>query len=399
MKQTECVAMLLAGGEGRRLGNLTANIAKPAVHFGGKYRIIDFTLSNCVNSGIDTVGVLTQYQPLSLHTHIGNGASWRMDRQIGGVTLLPSNDVNGTSQPYKGTANAVYQNMSFIQQYQPKYVLIISGDHIYNMDYQTMLDYHKAQKADATISVIEVKLEEASRFGIMHTNLNNRITDFIEKPAEPKSNLASMGIYIFNWEVLQAYLEQDERDPASSNDFGKDIIPSLLKEQANLYAYPFDGYWKDVGTVNSLWESHMDLLETNGVITLNTQEWPLYTNCVNPAPSFIAPSARISRSIVSDGCSVDGEIDHSVIFCNVEIGQGTLVVDSVIMPGAQIGKNVIIRKAIIGEQAVIRDGSIVGDFEGSEITVVGDKEIVLMENNKQAKRFIPRKQVRLVNIG
>lgn len=400
--QTECVAMLLAGGEGRRLGSLTANIAKPAVHFGGKYRIIDFTLSNCVNSGIDTVGVLTQYQPLSLHSHIGNGASWRMDRETGGVSLLPSREINGVNQPYKGTANAVYQNMAYLRQFKPQYVLIISGDHIYNMNYQSMLEFHKSQQADATISVIEVKLEEASRFGIMHARQDHRITDFVEKPAEPKSNLASMGIYIFNWDVLEACLEEDERNLESSNDFGKDIIPALLAREAKLFAYPYKGYWKDVGTVKSLWESHMDLLAAEGdsSITLNNQEWPLYTNCGNPAPSFIAPGAVVSRSLISDGCQVHGEVNHSVIFCNAEIGQGSVVEDSVIMPGARIGQNVMIKKAIIGEHAVIGDGAVIGDVDGVEIAVVGDREVVQPETSKpQPKRFIPRRETRLVRIG
>lgn len=399
MKQTECVAMLLAGGEGRRLGALTSHIAKPAVHFGGKYRIVDFTLSNCTNSGIDTVGVLTQYQPIALNTHIGTGAPWDLDRSEGGVSLLSPYTENNEVKWYKGTANAVYQNMEYIDQYDPEYVLVISGDHIYNMDYRKMLDFHKEQNADATISVIEVKWEEASRFGIMNTDDQYRVTEFVEKPSNPESNLASMGIYIFNWDVLKSYLHRDEKNAESTNDFGKNLIPLMLEHGANLMAYPFEGYWKDVGTVDSLWEAHMDLLEMNPELTLNNPEWPLYTNGNDPAPQYIAPTARINRSMINDGCSVYGEVDHSVIFCGVEVGEGSIVKDSIIMPNVKIGKNVVIHKAIIGEGTVIRDGAVIGDFEGDEITVIGQKEVVYKEAEKTPKIFVPRNQLLLERIG
>jgi glucose-1-phosphate adenylyltransferase len=399
MKQTECVAMLLAGGEGRRLGVLTSNIAKPAVHFGGKYRIIDFTLSNCTNSRIDTVGVLTQYQPTSLNNHIGTGAPWHLDRKGGGVTMLSPCTDNNKVNWYKGTANAVYQNLEFIGQYDPKYVLIISGDHIYNMDYREMLDYHKRKNANVTISVIPVKWEEASRFGIMNTDGDQRVTSFVEKPAHPNSNLASMGIYIFTWEVLKSCLLRDENNPESSNDFGKNVIPAMLEHGAKLYAYPFKGYWKDVGTIDSLWEAHMDLLDSETEFMLHNTEWPLFTNESSSAPPYIASAARSVRSIVSDGCSVYGEVDHSVIFRHVEIGEGSFIKDSIIMPGAKIGRNALIYKTIIGEETIVRDGSMIGDLEGSEVTVIGERGLVYPESDKMPKIFVPRSKAVLERIG
>jgi len=399
MKQTECVAMLLAGGEGKRLGPLTAQLAKPAVPFGGKYRIIDFTLSNCTNSGIGSVGVLTQYQPEVLHAHIGAGTAWKLDQLGGGATLLLPGKNGNEFNIYKGTADAVYQNFSYLERHNPEYVLVISGDHIYNMDYREMLDYHKAKRADATISVIPVKWEEASRFGIMTTDKHGRIADFVEKPAKPQSNLASMGIYIFNWRVLREYLRRDAVNPASSNDFGKDIIPLMLCEGARLQAYSFKGYWKDVGTIQSLWDAHMDLLEEEPAMTLNGEEWPLYTNCETASAQYISPSARIIRSSINEGCRVFGEVDHSVIFCNVEIGEGSLIRDSIIMPGAVIGKNVIIHKAIIGEGTAVRDGAVVGDYQEAEIVVVGDHEVVAKEADRLPKIFAPRSSVLLERIG
>ncbi|WP_058301383.1 glucose-1-phosphate adenylyltransferase [Gorillibacterium timonense] len=395
MKQTECVAMLLAGGEGKRLGVLTSQLAKPAVPFGGKYRIIDFTLSNCTNSGISSVGILTQYQPELLHAHIGTGSAWKLDQPGGDATLLSSDEC----KVYKGTADAIYQNFAYLEERDPEYVLIISGDHIYNMDYRQMLEYHKAKKADATISVIPVKWEEASRFGIMNTDKLGRVTDFVEKPAKPQSNLASMGIYIFNWEILREFLLKDAANASSSNDFGKDIIPLLLQEGAKLHAYSFKGYWKDVGTVQSLWDAHMDLLEAEPVMILNGEEWPLYTNCEPSASQYISPTARIASSSINEGCRIYGEVDHSVIFCNVEVGEGSLIRDSIIMPGAVIGKNVIIHKAIVGEGTVIRDGAIVGDFEEDEIIVIGDHEVVTKEADRLPKIFAPRNSIFLERIG
>lgn len=387
MRKKECVAMLLAGGEGRRLGVLTNKLAKPAVHFGGKYRIIDFTLSNCTNSGIDTVGVLTQYQPLVLNTYIGIGTPWDLDRKNGGVTVLPPYMEQQGGDWYKGTANAIYRNISFIEQFDPEYVLVISGDHIYKMDYDLMLDFHKRKGADATIAVIEVKWEEASRFGIMSTDAaTERITEFAEKPKEPKSNLASMGIYIFNWQVLKAYLTKDESNAESSKDFGKDVIPLMLRENLNMYAYPFEGYWKDVGTIESLWEANMDLLENDPQFNLNDREWRIYS--VNPCQpgQYVAPTAQIRRSLVNEGCSVFGEVDHSVLFYGVQVGEGSFIKDSVIMPNVRIGNNVKIYKAIIGENTVVEDGSVIGDPEDqSNIVLIGGNEnisVATMANMK-----------------
>ncbi|MCS7459731.1 glucose-1-phosphate adenylyltransferase [Paenibacillus doosanensis] len=379
MRKKECVAMLLAGGEGRRLGVLTNKLAKPAVHFGGKYRIIDFTLSNCTNSGIDTVGVLTQYQPLVLNSYIGIGTPWDLDRKSGGVTVLPPYMEQQGGDWYRGTANAIYRNISFIEQYDPEYVLVISGDHIYKMDYDRMLDFHKRKGADATIAVIEVRWDEASRFGIMSTDDDERIVEFAEKPKEPKSNLASMGIYIFNWQVLKAYLTMDENNPESSKDFGKDVIPLMLREKLNIYAYPFEGYWKDVGTIESLWEANMDLLENEPQFNLNDREWRIYS--VNPCQpgQYVAPTAQIRRSLVNEGCSVFGEVDHSVLFYGVHVGEGCYIKDSVIMPNVKIGNNVKIYKAIIGENTVVEDGCVIGDADGdSNIILIGGNETISM---------------------
>jgi glucose-1-phosphate adenylyltransferase len=381
MRKKETVAMLLAGGEGRRLGVLTSRLAKPAVHFGGKYRIIDFTLSNCTNSGIDTVGVLTQYQPLVLNTYIGIGAPWDLDRQSGGVSVLPPYVEQPGDSWYSGTANAIYRNISFIEQYDPEYVLVISGDHIYKMDYDVMLDFHKSTGADATIAVKEVKWEEASRFGIMDTDDEQRVIEFAEKPREPKSNLASMGIYIFSWQVLKQYLIKDENNPDSSKDFGKDIIPLMLDDQKKLMAYPFQGYWKDVGTIGSLWEANMDLLEDQPEFNLNDKAWRIYS--VNPCQpgQYIAPTAQIRRSLVNEGCSVFGEVDHSVLFYGVDVGQGSLIKDSVIMPGVSIGQNVKIYKAIIGEGSVVEDGCVIGEpGERQDIILIGGNEIITAES-------------------
>ncbi|MBP1994815.1 glucose-1-phosphate adenylyltransferase [Paenibacillus eucommiae] len=382
MRDKECVAMLLAGGEGRRLGVLTNKLAKPAVHFGGKYRIIDFTLSNCTNSGIDTVGVLTQYQPLVLNSYIGIGSSWDLDRKYGGVTVLPPFMEQKGGDWYKGTADAIYRNIAFIEQYDPEYVLVISGDHIYKMDYDLMLNFHKANDADATIAVIEVKWEEASRFGIMSVDKNNSITEFAEKPKVPESNLASMGVYIFSWKVLKEYLIKDEDDPESSKDFGKDLIPAMLRDQARMFAYPFEGYWKDVGTIQSLWEANMDLLDENNELNLNDKNWRVYSvNPYQPA-QYVAPTASIKRSLVNEGCAVFGTVDHSVLFYGVQIGEGSLIKDSVIMPNAQIGANVIINKAIIGENTVVEDGAVIGEEDG-EIVLIGGNERIRATSNQE----------------
>ena len=360
MVSKDCVAMILAGGQGSRLGALTKNVAKPAVPFGGKYRIIDFPLSNCVHSGINTVGVLTQYQPLELNRYIGNGNPWDLDRSHGGVYVLPPYQSAKAGEWYKGTANAIYQNLSFLESFKPENVLILSGDHIYKMHYGEMLKAHKESGAAVTIPVMPVPWEEASRFGIMNVDEEGTITDFEEKPAEPKSNLASMGIYIFTYEVLKKYLEADERDPSSANDFGKNIIPTMLENGEKMVSFRFEGYWKDVGTIHSLWEANMDLVDQPPKFDLNDRSWSIYSRNMALAPHYVGQNAKITNSTVTEGCFIDGEIKHSVIFGGVELGEGSVVSDSVIMPGAKIGKNVVIEKAVIGADAVIGDGAKVG---------------------------------------
>lgn len=360
MVSKDCVAMILAGGQGSRLGALTKNVAKPAVPFGGKYRIIDFPLSNCVHSGINTVGVLTQYQPLELNRYIGNGNPWDLDRSHGGVYVLPPYQSAKAGEWYKGTANAIYQNLSFLESFKPENVLILSGDHIYKIHYGEMLKAHKESGAAVTIAVMPVPWEEASRFGIMNVDEEGTITDFEEKPAEPKSNLASMGIYIFTYEVLKKYLEADERDPSSANDFGKNIIPTMLENGEKMVSFRFEGYWKDVGTIHSLWEANMDLVDQPPKFDLNDRSWSIYSRNMALAPHYVGQNAKITNSTVTEGCFIDGEIKHSVIFGGVELGEGSVVSDSVIMPGAKIGKNVVIEKAVIGANAVIGDGAKVG---------------------------------------
>ena len=360
MVSKDCVAMILAGGQGSRLGALTKNVAKPAVPFGGKYRIIDFPLSNCVHSGINTVGVLTQYQPLELNRYIGNGNPWDLDRSHGGVYVLPPYQSAKAGEWYKGTANAIYQNLSFLESFKPENVLILSGDHIYKMHYGEMLKAHKESGAAVTNAVMPVPWEEASRFGIMNVDEEGTITDFEEKPAEPKSNLASMGIYIFTYEVLKKYLEADERDPSSANDFGKNIIPTMLENGEKMVSFRFEGYWKDVGTIHSLWEANMDLVDQPPKFDLNDRSWSIYSRNMALAPHYVGQNAKITNSTVTEGCFIDGEIKHSVIFGGVELGEGSVVSDSVIMPGAKIGKNVVIEKAVIGADAVIGDGAKVG---------------------------------------
>ena len=336
MTKKEIVAMILAGGQGSRLGVLTKDLAKPAVPFGGKYKIIDFPLSNCSNSGIYTVGVLTQYKPLELNSHIGIGDTWDLDRRNGGVRILPPYQKEKGGDWYKGTANAIYQNVAFIEMHDPEYVLILSGDHIYKMDYDKMLDFHKEKQADATIAVIDVPLKEASRFGIMNTNDDLSIYEFEEKPENPKSTNASMGIYIFNWKVLKRALEEDELDELSSNDFGKNIIPKMLEEGRKLVAYPFKGYWKDVGTIESLWEANMDLLKDENELSLHDDEWKIYSaNPVRPA-QYIGPEAKIKNSLIVEGCIVNGIVENSVLFQGVHVGENTVIRNSVIMPNTII---------------------------------------------------------------
>ncbi|MDQ0483026.1 glucose-1-phosphate adenylyltransferase [Guptibacillus hwajinpoensis] len=375
MSKKSCVAMLLAGGQGTRLGKLTTRLAKPAVPFGGKYRIIDFTLSNCSNSGIDTVGVLTQYQPYILNSYIGIGSSWDLDRKNGGVSVLPPYLGQKGGEWYRGTANAIYQNMYYIKQYDPEYVLVISGDHIYKMDYSEMLEHHAERGADATIAVLEVPWHEASRFGIMNTDDEDRIVEFQEKPAEPKTNLASMGIYIFNWKALEKYLTEDEQNPESSNDFGKDIIPAMIEDQKNVFAYSFDGYWKDVGTLQSLWEANMDLLDDDPSLVLNDPAWKIYSVNPNQPPQYIAPQAKVTRSLVNEGCVVYGDVYRSVLFYGVHVGLGSTIKNSIIMPNVKIGANVTIENAIVESGTVVEDGMTLGSNDGS-ISLIADGEIV-----------------------
>lgn len=371
MQKKEMIAMILAGGQGTRLGILTKDIAKPAVPFGGKYRIIDFTLSNCSNSGINTVGVLTQYQPLVLNEHIGIGSPWDLDRNNGGVSILPPHLKQSGGDWYKGTSDAIYQNINFIDRYDPEYVLVLSGDHIYKMDYTKMLKFHKEKKADATIAVIEVPLKEATRFGIMNTDGDMKVYEFDEKPKFPKSNKASMGIYIFNWKILRKFLKEDEADKSSKNDFGKNIIPNMLKNSVNMYAYKFDGYWKDVGTIQSLWEANMDLINDNE-LNIHDKSWTIYT--VNPTrpPQYIGKEAEVRDSMVVEGCQIFGQVRHSVLFPGVKVGRNSKVIDSVVMANVRIGEDVILNKVIVGENVVIRRNCVVGN--GQKITLVAQGE-------------------------
>jgi glucose-1-phosphate adenylyltransferase len=387
MRSKECIAMILAGGQGNRLGILTKTLAKPAVPFGGKYRIIDFTLSNCSNSGIDTVGVLTQYRPLQLNAYIGTGQPWDLDRLSGGVYVLPPYEKGKKREWYKGTANAIYQNIEFIEQYNPKYVLILSGDHIYKMDYSKMIKHHKKMNADATIAVIDVPWEEASRFGIMNTYEDGKVYEFDEKPKNPKSNKASMGVYVFNWELLKEYLLADDKDNKSSHDFGKNVIPKMLLSGQNIYAYPFDGYWKDVGTIQSLWEANMDLLENPPVFDLYDPLWKIYgRNPVQP-PHYIGSGGRISKSIVTEGCTIQGNVEHSILFSSVYVGKGSEIRDSIIMPEVKIGENTKLNNVIIAEGAVIGKGCQIGfgeavinknepDIYSSGATVIGQNVVI-----------------------
>ncbi len=383
MSSKKCVAMVLAGGQGSRLGALTKNVAKPAVEFGGKYRIIDFPLSNCAHSGIDTVGVLTQYQPLELNTYIGNGSPWDLDRNEGGAYVLPPYQSAKAGEWYKGTANAIYQNLGFLERFHPENVLILSGDHIYKMHYGDMLKTHIKSDAAITIAVMPVPWEEASRFGIMNVDEDGFITEFEEKPKNPKSNLASMGIYIFNYEKLKKYLIEDENNPESSNDFGKNIIPAMLANNEKMVSWKFSDYWKDVGTISSLWEANMDLIDTPPKFDVSDRSWSIYSRRFPLAPQYIGKKAKIINSTISEGCEIDAEVNHSVISNGVTIEKGSRIIDSVIMSNVHIGKNVIIKKAVIGEGAVISDGAQIGTVnaagENKHASALCTHDIVLVE--------------------
>jgi glucose-1-phosphate adenylyltransferase len=379
-KKKECIAMLLAGGQGSRLGVLTKNLAKPAVPYGGKYRIIDFPLSNCTNSGIETVGVLTMYQPLELNDYIGSGRPWDLDTSRGGVHILqPYQRSSKVMDWYKGTANAIYQNINFIERYDPDYVVVLGGDHIYKMDYSKMVAFHKDNNADCTIAFMEVPMEEASRFGILNTNPDYSIYEFDEKPKVPKSNKASMGIYVFTWSKLRKYLEEDELDPNSSNDFGKNVLPNMLNAGERMFAYPFDGYWKDVGTIGSLWDANMDMMNPKMQLDLSDPTWKIYTRSMELPPHYIAAGASVEHSLISEGCNIYGTVDNCVMFGNVTVKPGAKVEYSVIMPGAVIEEGANVRYAIIAEDVVVGKNAVVGSrpeetpIDEWDIAVVGAK--------------------------
>lgn len=370
-EHVKSVAMILAGGQGSRLGVLTRYRAKPAVPYGGKYRIIDFPLSNCTNSGIEVVGVLTQYEPFVLNSYIGKGAPWDLNTNRGGAYCLsPSTHVGDEGSWYAGTADAIYQNLRFIERYDPEYVLVLSGDHIYKMDYDAMIRFHRENRADATIAVMPVPIEEASRFGILATDDQDRVTDFVEKPANPPSNLASMGIYVFSWEKVRRYLEADAIDEGSSHDFGKDVIPAMLGAEERLFAYRFEGYWRDVGTIDSLWEANMDLIDEHGGLDLADDSWRIYSRNPNLPAARIGAGAVLDESMVAEGCDVSGEVHHSLLFQGVFVGEGARVVDSVIMRGAKIAAGAVVERAVIAENAQVGEGARVGE-RGGEIAVLG----------------------------
>ena len=374
MKQNNMIAMILAGGRGSRLHALTNKVAKPAVSYGGKYRIIDFPLSNCANSGIDVVGVLTQYDSILLNSYVAAGRRWGLDAANSGVYVLPPREkADSDLNVYRGTADAISQNIDFLDTYSPEYILILSGDHIYKMNYAKMLAAHKENKADATIAVIEVPMKEASRFGIMNTNESGRIVEFEEKPENPKSNLASMGIYIFNWKQLRKMLVADMDDPNSNHDFGKDIIPAMLAENKRLYAWKFKGYWKDVGTVDSLWEANMDLLSKNNELDLNDPNWKIYTEDVATVPHYIGPNGKVDNAYINQGCVIDGEINNSVLFTNVEVSKNAKVNDSVLLPDVEVGEGAVIHRAIVMQGVKIDAGAVVGDPNSEEIELISKR--------------------------
>ena len=374
MKQNNMLAMILAGGRGSRLHELTNKVAKPAVSYGGKYRIVDFPLSNCANSGIDIVGVLTQYESVLLNSYVAAGGRWGLDARESGVFVLPPREkADADLDVYRGTADAISQNIDFIDKYSPEYLLVLSGDHIYKMNYDKMLDYHKEMNADATIAVIEVPMKEASRFGIMNTDGNGRIVEFEEKPEHPKSNLASMGIYIFNWKLLRKILLADMKNPDSHHDFGKDIIPCLLDDNKTLAAYKFKGYWKDVGTIDSLWEANMDLIDSRNELNLNDPTWKIYTEDTPALPQYIGPNAKINKAFITQGCVVEGEVSHSVLFTGCTVGEGAKVIDSVLMPGVEVAAGAVVQRALVADNVKIGQGAVVGSANSENIELVSKR--------------------------
>ena len=374
MKQNNMLAMILAGGRGSRLHELTNKVAKPAVSYGGKYRIVDFPLSNCANSGVDIVGVLTQYESVLLNSYVAAGGRWGLDARESGVFVLPPREkADADLDVYRGTADAISQNIDFIDKYSPEYLLVLSGDHIYKMNYDKMLDYHKEMNADATIAVIEVPMKEASRFGIMNTDGNGRIVEFEEKPEHPKSNLASMGIYIFNWKLLRKILLADMKNPDSHHDFGKDIIPCLLNDNKTLAAYKFKGYWKDVGIIDSLWEANMDLIDSRNELNLNDPTWKIYTEDTPALPQYIGPNAKINKAFITQGCVVEGEVSHSVLFTGCTVGEGAKVIDSVLMPGVEVEAGAVVRRALVADNVKIGQGAVVGSADSENIELVSKR--------------------------
>ncbi len=374
MKQNNMLAMILAGGRGSRLHELTNKVAKPAVSYGGKYRIVDFPLSNCANSGVDIVGVLTQYESVLLNSYVAAGGRWGLDARESGVFVLPPREkADADLDVYRGTADAISQNIDFIDNYSPEYLLVLSGDHIYKMDYDKMLDYHKEMNADATIAVIEVPMKEASRFGIMNTDGAGRIVEFEEKPEHPKSNLASMGIYIFNWKLLRKILLADMKNPDSHHDFGKDVIPCLLNDNKTLAAYKFKGYWKDVGTIDSLWEANMDLLDSRNELNLNDSTWKIYTEDTPALPQYIGPNAKINKAFITQGCVVEGEVKHSVLFTGCKVGEGAKIIDSVLMPGVEVAAGAVVQRALVADNIKIGPDAVVGSADSENIELVSKR--------------------------
>ena len=374
MKQNNMLAMILAGGRGSRLHELPNKVAKPAVSYGGKYRIVDFPLSNCANSGVDIVGVLTQYESVLLNSYVAAGGRWGLDARESGVFVLPPREkADADLDVYRGTADAISQNIDFIDKYSPEYLLVLSGDHIYKMNYDKMLDYHKEMNADATIAVIEVPMKEASRFGIMNTDGNGRIVEFEEKPEHPKSNLASMGIYIFNWKLLRKILLADMKNPDSHHDFGKDVIPCLLNDNKTLAAYKFKGYWKDVGTIDSLWEANMDLIDSRNELNLNDPTWKIYTEDTPALPQYIGPNAKINKAFITQGCIVEGEVSHSVLFTGCTVGEGAKIIDSVLMPGVEVAAGAVVQRALVADNVKIGKDAVVGSADSENIELVSKR--------------------------